>query len=100
VQRGKPMRTKILSTFGIIFLGIGSVITFALFFMEIGALWKLKLFEVPLILFMSSFLIASFTYEDSIRDLIGHLEIQRFGALAALALPLFGLIMKVLQNSL
>jgi hypothetical protein len=98
VQRGKPMRTKILSTFGIIFLGIGSVITFALFFMETGLIGKLKLIEVPLILITTSFLITSYTYEDSIRELIEHLEVLRFADFVVLAISSFSLIMKILQN--
>jgi hypothetical protein len=93
------MRTKKLSTFGIVVIGTGSVITFAMFFMGTGILWKLKLFEVPLILIMSAFLIASLTYEDAMKDLFDHLVIQRFGAFVALVMSVFMLVMKVLQNS-
>ena len=88
-----------LATVGIIILGIGALASLALFFMEIGVLWKLKLFEVPLILFMFSFLIASFEYEDAIKDLFDHLVIQRFGAFVALVISVFSLVMKILQNS-
>ena len=91
------MRIRKLITAGIVILGIGSGITAALFFMKIGILWELELFEVPLILFMSFFLVASFVYEDSIRELIQHLEIQRFGAFIALVIGVFSLTMKILQ---
>lgn len=67
--------------------------------MKIGVLWKLKLFEISLILSMSTFLITSFTWEDAMKDLFDHLVIQRFGALVALVMSVFMLLMKVLQNS-
>jgi len=86
------MRTNILCTVVMVTLGIGSVTTFSLFFVEFGILWKLKLFQVPLILFMSSFLIASFTFEDAMKELFSHLEIQRFGAFVALVIGVFSLV--------
>ena len=68
--------------------------------MKIGLLWELKLFEVPLIFVTSSYLIASFTYEDSIRELVEHLEIQRFASCVVLAIAFFSLVMKIMHNSI
>ena len=97
--RDSMMGTKRAANFWIIILGAGCLISMALFFTKTGLLWKLKLVEVPLIFFMSSFLIASFAYEETIKELFDHLVIQRFGAFVALVLSVFTLIMKVLQNS-
>ena len=93
------MQVRKLATIGIIFLGTGAIATLTLLFMKIGIIWEFNLFEVPMILGMSAFLIASITYEDTMMDLFNYLEIQRFGAFVALVLSIFMLTMKILQNS-
>lgn len=89
------MRGKRLASIAIIILGAGSVLTLALIIIKRGFLWELKLFEVPQVLGMSTFLIASFTYEDAIRERIEHLEIQRFASYVVLAISFFSLVMKI-----
>ena len=86
---------KKLAPLVLIALAVCFLISFALFFMNIGPVWELKLFELPIVLVMALFLVASFFYEESMRELFQHLEIQRFAAFVALTLATLGLMTKI-----
>jgi len=90
------MNKRIIAAVGVIILAVGFIVSLAMFFMKMGFLWELKLFELPLVLGMVSFFWASFLYEDTMRDLFPNLEIQRFGALAAATIGAIGLVAKLI----
>ena len=86
---------KKLAPLALIILAICFFSSLALFFMKIGPVWELQLFELPFVLGMVLFLIASILYEESMRDLFQYLEIQRFAAFVAMTLAILKLITKI-----
>ncbi len=87
---------KKLAPLALIALAIGFLTSLAMFFMEIGLVWELKLFELPIVFGMVLFLGASFLYEESMRELFQYLEIQRFAAFVAMTLAILGLMTKII----
>ena len=86
---------KKLAPLIIVALTVGFITSLALFFMKIGLIWQLKLFEIPIVLIMAIFLIASFIYKEGMREAFQYLEVQRFAAFAAITIALLSLMTKI-----